>query len=372
MFLRTCIYFLIIGSLIFSQSSARTSGEIKDELKEITNKIQTLDKKNTRQKGTLGKLESQIEMLERKISSTAQSKSELQQKFTAQKRELNTIEAEYNQTQQGIHQHQRLLAGHLRALHRFGYKPGFDLIGPGNTSHSSLTQAWFHYLQQARRSAISELNIQSQNLKNISKKQEFALNKLKLLENSLETHNKQLSKQKKQRAKTVGKLAGQLKTTQQELEQLRQNRTKLNKILKKLRKTLADPAFSVQGKVAFAKLRGKLPWPVKGKVSTAQSSKGVRIKTASGLPVQAISAGRIVYADWLRGFGLLTIIDHGSGYMSLYGHNESLYKQVGDWVDPGTVISTTGNSGGQQSSGLYFEIRHNSEPLSAKKWCKNT
>lgn len=372
MFLQNCICFSIIGCLIFSPLSARTSSEIKDELKEITNKIQTLDKKNTRQKDVLGKLELQVETLERKISSTAKSKNELKQKVTDKKQEINIIEEEHSRTQQNIRQHQRLLAGHIRALHRFGYKPGFDLPGLEDTVHSSLTQAWFHYLQQARKNAISEFEIQSQNLKNISKKQELALNALKLLERDQESNSEQLSRQKKQRRKTVDKLAGQLKTTQHQLKQLQQNQARLNKILKKLKKTLADPVFSVRGKVAFAKLRGKLPWPIKGKVSTVQGSKGVRIKARSGLPVHAISAGRIVYADWLRGFGLLTIIDHGSGYMSLYGHNESLYKQAGDWVDPGTVISTTGSSGGQQSSGLYFEIRHNSEPLSAKKWCKNT
>ncbi|HID82476.1 MAG TPA: hypothetical protein EYH06_13895 [Chromatiales bacterium] len=372
MFLRNGFYFFIICGLIVAQANARTSGEIKDELKEITDKIQTLDKKNTKQRSALGKLESQIETLERKISNTARSKSELQQKLTAQQQKLKTIEAEYSRTQQSINHHQRLLASHLRALHRLNYKPGFELLDRGNTVHNNLTRTWFQYLQQARRKAISELSLQSQNLKNISKKQASTLNQLKFLERDLELHTRRLAKQKKQRAETVSKLASQLKTTQGELEQLRQNQAKLNKVLKKLRKTLADPAFSVQGKVAFAKLRGKLPWPIKGKVSTVQDSKGVRIKANSGLPVHAISAGRIVYADWLRGFGLLTIIDHGSGYMSLYGHNESLYKQVGDWVDPGTVISTTGNSGGQQSSGLYFEIRHNSKPLSTKKWCKNT
>lgn len=363
---------LIIFCLLFSHPGAGASDKTEHKLKKITEKIQTLDKKSSKQQGALGKLESQIETLERKISSTAQSKSELQQKLSEQKKHINNIEEEYDKTKKSIGRHQRLLAGHLRAQHRLGFKPGYSVLNLTEPGHNSLNQAWFNYLQNARKDSLLELQTQSLELKTLEQKQQQAVNRLKNLKDDLDSHNDRLAKQKKQRTQTVSKLTRRLKTTQHELKQLKQNQAKLNKVLKELRKTLADPAFSVQGKVAFAKLRGKLPWPVKGKINKAKDSKGVRITTASGLSVRAISAGRIVYADWLRGFGLLTIIDHGEGYMSLYGNNESLYKQVGDWVDPGTVISTTGNSGGRQTSGLYFEIRHKSVRLSTKKWCKKT
>jgi septal ring factor EnvC (AmiA/AmiB activator) len=87
--------------------------------------------------------------------------------------------------------------------------------------------------------------------------------------------------------------------------------------------------------------------------------------------VRAISHGRIAFSDWLRGFGLLTIIDHGNGYMSLYGGNQSLYKEVGDWVESGEVIASVGNSGGRKDSALYFEIRHDGKPVNPLKWCRN-
>jgi septal ring factor EnvC (AmiA/AmiB activator) len=96
---------------------------------------------------------------------------------------------------------------------------------------------------------------------------------------------------------------------------------------------------------------------------------GVIINSAYGTPVRAISYGRVAFADWLQGFGFITIIDHDDGYMSLYGHNQALYKQSGDWVEAGEVIATVGDSGGQANSGLYFELRHQGKPINPNRWC---
>ena len=127
----------------------------------------------------------------------------------------------------------------------------------------------------------------------------------------------------------------------------------------------------------FEQLKGKLALPVKGEItnkfgatrpdSTVQW-KGLFIKTSSGQTVKAIAAGRVVFADWLRGFGNLVIVDHGNAYMSLYGNNETIYKQVGDELRGGETIATVGNSGGNADSGLYFELRHESKPFDQLKW----
>jgi septal ring factor EnvC (AmiA/AmiB activator) len=103
---------------------------------------------------------------------------------------------------------------------------------------------------------------------------------------------------------------------------------------------------------------GKLKW------------NGVLIKASEGKDVRAVSHGRVAYADWLRGYGLLLIVDHGDGYMSLYGHNQALYKETGEWIEAGEVIATVGQSGGQQEAALYFEIRHNGKPSNPARWCK--
>ena len=97
---------------------------------------------------------------------------------------------------------------------------------------------------------------------------------------------------------------------------------------------------------------------------------GVLIAAKEGQPVRAVSYGRVAFADWLRGYGMLLIIAHGDGYMSLYGHNQTLYKEVGDWVEAGDVIASAGTSGGDNTSALYFEIRRNGKPTDPSKWCR--
>ena len=350
----------------------RSSSEIQSDLRAITDKIQSLDQKNAKQQGALEKLETQLEKLEREISTTAKTRLTLQQELKEEQQKLKSITTKQLASQESLQHHQQLLAGHSRALHRISMKPGHELLDPHALQLNGRQHAWFGYLQQARQRSISALKIEHLELVSLASERQLTLERLSELEQGIEDQMLKLAAKKKQRKTTVANLATQLKTTRQEITQLQKNQSKLNKILKELQKTLADPAFSVQGKTAFSKLKGKLPWPVKGRISTQNDGVGLQINVSAGRPVHAISHGRVVFADWLRGFGLLTIIDHGEGYMSLYGHNESLFKQVGDWVEPGAVIGNTGSSGGRNKSGLYFELRHNNNTLSAKKWCKNT
>jgi len=129
----------------------------------------------------------------------------------------------------------------------------------------------------------------------------------------------------------------------------------------------------------FAKLRGQLAWPVDGKVDKLFGRQkrpsnllwqGIMIYAPAGNHVRAVSHGRVAFADWFRGFGYLIIIDHGNSYLSLYGHNESLFKSAGEWVESGDIIGSIGSSGGQQKPGLYFEIRKKGKPQNPTRWCK--
>jgi len=151
--------------------------------------------------------------------------------------------------------------------------------------------------------------------------------------------------------------------------------------LKSLGELLADIPQSPSDKEPFHNQKGHIPWPVQGKLLAKFGSSrekgdlkwnGVLISAAYGEPVQAISHGRVAFSDWLQGYGFITIIDHGDGYMSLYGHNESLFKQAGDWVESGEVIATVGDSGGQPGPGVYFEIRARGKPINPGLWCSNT
>ena len=141
--------------------------------------------------------------------------------------------------------------------------------------------------------------------------------------------------------------------------------------------TVPEPATPGTVAQAFSRLRGQLALPVRGELTGRFGSprsdggltwKGLFLATKSGESVRAVAAGRVVYADWLRGFGNLLIVDHGEGYMSLYGYNEALLKHIGDEVHSGDTVATVGNSGGSVDSGLYFELRHQGKPIDPLSW----
>ena len=187
-----------------------------------------------------------------------------------------------------------------------------------------------------------------------------------------------LGRMKEQKQLALDNIRKSIATEGQQLSQLRKDEDALKKILKSLTDLLSDIPGSVASVKYFAQNKGKLPWPSSGRIATrfgtarGESGKrwsGVIIGAQRGSDVIAVARGRVAFSDWLRGYGLLLIMDHGDGYMSLYGHNESVYKDTGEWVEPGEVIASVGDSGGQNRPGLYFEIRHDGKPVNPVKWC---
>jgi murein hydrolase activator len=174
----------------------------------------------------------------------------------------------------------------------------------------------------------------------------------------------------------LANLEAESHTNEQNLERLHSQQAGLEKLLRELREAMEK--YPVEGNDAFAHLRGKLAWPVSGHVlarfgdTRAGGLKwdGVLVGTERGAPVRAIYQGRVIYADWLPGLGLLTIVDHGDGYLSLYGHNERLYKAVGEKVLAGDAIASAGDSGGSSRPELYFEIRKGGKPVDPRPWFK--
>ena len=160
-----------------------------------------------------------------------------------------------------------------------------------------------------------------------------------------------------------------------EIGRLRGEERRLTQLLEQLAELLAG--FPGSSEEPFARLKGQLAWPVQGKIAGDYGKlrgggpmrwTGVLLEAAQGTAVRAIYHGRVAFADWLPGLGLLMIVDHGEGYMSLYGHNEALLKEPGDWVEPGETLAQVGDTGGQARPSLYFEIRRNGAPVNPHQW----
>jgi murein hydrolase activator len=179
---------------------------------------------------------------------------------------------------------------------------------------------------------------------------------------------------REKRGTVLASLTAESRARSQSLEKLRSQKATLERLLRELKRAMEK--FPVTGKEAFAKLRGKLSWPVAGRVvarfgeSRAGGLKwdGVLVETERGTPVRSVHDGRMVYSDWLPGLGLLAIVDHGEGYLSLYGHNERLYKAAGERVVAGDTIAAAGDSGGRSRPELYFEIRKGGKPVDPRPW----
>ncbi len=190
----------------------------------------------------------------------------------------------------------------------------------------------------------------------------------------LSARSKDLESVRQERRVVLSKLEKKLTDGSQQLKTMQADQKRLERLLAQIRESIEKIAIGGDER-SFSDLKGRLPWPIKGRISRRFGSyqdgmryEGVLVSQKSGRPVRAVHHGRVVFSDWLRGYGLLTIVDHGGGYMSLYGHNESLLTDVGEWVSAGDQLATVGNSGGSNQPGLYFAIRYKGNSTDPLKW----
>ncbi|MFT7559517.1 MAG: septal ring factor EnvC (AmiA/AmiB activator) [Flavobacteriales bacterium] len=226
---------------------------------------------------------------------------------------------------------------------------------------------------EAFRKTINQLNALKPKIQEKSLQLQSSLTNLKREQSSLKQ-----SQQDRQR--NLAKLNVDLRNQQGELNALQQDRRRLEKLLSKMVDVISEQELAISHS-EFIGAKGSLPWPTRGKVSNRYGSarsgnslrwQGYKIPAAAGSRVIAIHHGQVVFSDYLRGHGLLLIIDHGAGYMSLYAHNQSLHKETGSWVETGELIAAVGNSGGQKDNALYFELRHNGKATNPKHWLQSS
>lgn len=326
---------------------------------------------------------------ERAISNSNRKLAELAAQQNSVDRKLGELQARQQKLNTEIAAQQAMLGKLLYQQYLGGEQEYLKLLlsnqDPGQAARN------FHYYQYIARSRAKWLAGLRQNLaaldtlSNDTREQRTELASLRAEQTAQKNI---LQNQQQARQRVLVKISRQLHQQRREISRLQRDENRLAQLVKRIAKMLAQhkskplfrndelPDNRFDGN-PFEQLKGKLVLPVKGEItnrfgavrpdSTVQW-KGLFLKTSGGQPVKAIAAGQVVFADWLRGFGNLIIIDHGHGYMSLYGNNETLYKQVGDILHGGDTIATVGNSGGNEDFGLYFELRHESKPLDPVKW----
>ena len=276
-------------------------------------------------------------------------------------------------------QHQQVIAQQLISSYRLGQQSQLKLLLKQQDSRLlSRHIKYFDYLSKARASQIAKANSTLAQLATITPQIEQERLQLQRTAKNLRQQQRALRSEQAQREQTLKDLEAAISSKDQQLKASEQDRQRLQQLIARVVRVAGDIEAPVNSQ-AITQLKGQLPWPAQGKIAHHFNSQrvadkvrwqGLLIAAASDSPVTAIHHGQVVFADYLRGHGLLIIVDHGLGILSLYAHNKTLLKTLGEWVNTGEQIASVGASGGLPKAGLYFEMRHNGNPTNPHHWLK--
>lgn len=352
--------------------SARELQELRAQIKAVQQDLEASQAKKSR-------AERKLVDIERQISQVSRSLRQIDTQLETNRDQLAELHARQdNLARQSLTQRERL-AAEARAAYIMGRQQQVKLLlNQEQPSAIGRTLIYFGYLSRARLEQIDALRTTLQQLRDLEQSIDEKTRQLSALRLRHEDETARLREQKRSREQLLADVSRELESQGGELKRLRNDEQQLQDLVASLQEVLADIPAAASEQRPFKTMKGKLSWPARGDLARSFGSRrgnsglkwqGVLIAAPEGGKVRAISQGRVAFSDWMRGFGLLLIIDHGDGYMSLYGQNQALYKEVGEWVDTGEVVATLGASGGQTKSGLYFELRHQGRPINPLSWC---
>ncbi|MEW8506750.1 MAG: peptidoglycan DD-metalloendopeptidase family protein [Candidatus Thiodiazotropha sp.] len=367
---------------LFSQPmpAQESPQETKERLEEVKKRIQILQKQLRSTKGRREEHSQALQKTERQIGDFARRIRTTGQSLKRQQRRLAELERERADARLHLDQQRASLEGQIRAGYAMGRQEKLKiLLNQQDPAVVSRVMVYYDYFNSARVERMARIEQSLTQLKSLEREIAQEEQRLQQLLAKNRNQKRQLEAARLGRKEIIANLNRHLKDKGVELDSLKSDEKQLRALLADLQQALSDIPIDTTAHVPFNSRKGKLPWPSRGRLvarfgSSREVGKlkwdGVLIAAPEGQDVRAIHHGRVAFADWLRGFGLLLIIDHGDGYMSLYGHNQSLFKETGEWVEPGEVVAQVGNSGGRTTSGIYFGIRHNGQAKNPTQWCQ--
>jgi len=351
------------------------------DLKAVRSQIDKVKAEMERDAGRRDKLTRELEETEKTVSGARGELDKLRRERAVHTARRAELAAARRVEESALGERRAALAGQIRAASMIGQEEPLKLLlNQRDPAQTGRVLTYYQYFGRARAGQIAAINSHIAELAELDAGLAEEEARLLALEDQRKEELSRLQTARERRGRALVSLEAESKNRARELERLKEQQGGLEKLVRELRRALERiDKFPTDSKDAFAKLRGKLSWPVAGKLlaSFGQTRAGgvkwdgVLLSGSQGAAVRAVYHGRVVYADWLSGLGLLTIIDHGDGYLSLYGHNERLYKEVGERVTAGDTIATVGDSGGRSTPALYFEIRKAGRPVDPRPWFKS-
>ncbi len=375
------VTFVTVG-LSVTNAAADEASVKATELQALQQRIKGLQQDLEFDTNKYAKSERTLRRTERKIGRINKKIRKLNQQLKEQEKRLARLRKQEQSQRNDLSKQRQLLAGQIQASYATGKQEYLKiLLNQEDPASLGRILTYYDYFNRARSDEIGQLTQTIASIKETQLSLKEEQRKTREFQQQRRDEKRALTASKTERKKLINKLRLEISSKSDQLAQMQRNEEELQQIINQLELALEEfPTAAPTVHEPFAKLRGKLNWPVKGRhLHTFGSSRklanlrwnGVVIKAKEGASVNAIAHGQVIFSDRLRGYGLLLIIDHGDGYLSLYGHNQSLFKDVGDSVERNEVIVLIGNSGGSNQSALYFEIRHNSKPTNPKRWCKS-
>ena len=371
---------LVVAGPVGGQSEQASEQETRARLERLQRDIKEINAEISRDNKRKSKLQEQLRQAEVELGELQRDITANQRAVAASEAELDGLQAQREELEEARNAQQARIALELKTAWQMGQQGQVKVLLNQEDPHTvARAMAYYQYFFRARNDLVGQYRETLEDLRVLEERIAGTLDQLAAQQAELEQQQAQLVTAQAAREATLASLSTSIESKAEKLKQLEQDRKELEKLLEAIARAVADLEVPEHYQ-PFKAARGKMPWPLAAKRVNnfgrprnegKMRWQGVTIPAREGSKVNAIHHGRVVYADWLRGSGLLLIIDHGDGYMSLYAHNQSLLREVGEWVKAGTPVSTVGNSGGQEQAALYFEIRHQGKPVNPASWCRD-
>lgn len=349
------------------------------ELQKLQQRIEALNQRIASETGNRDALRQEVEAMEQRIAESAGQVRVADDNVRTQQDRLRATQEEQRRVQAGLDKQKAALAQQVRSAYLVGEGGQLRvLLNLGDAQKLDRMTTYYQYLSRARARSIEAIQ---QQLDQVTALQDQLAQQKSDLDDLRQQQQQMLNglrTARDQRQDAMNQIAKRIEDEQTEVKQLQASEREMQKLLRDLRDALNNvPQDFDSGGKPFAKLKGKLPWPIRGKLLAAYgdakagghaSWNGYWIAASEDAPVRAVSNGRVAYVGWLHRYGLIVILEHEGGYFTLYGHNNSVNKTTGDKVKAGDVIAHAGATGGHDKSGVYFEIRKGTESQNPKQW----
>ncbi|WP_043873754.1 murein hydrolase activator EnvC family protein [Legionella massiliensis] len=351
------------SSLVWAENSSLV--QTKSKLKALDTQIHKLRQTLASANDKRGLLNQELAGTEKQIGEGVHQLRIIQQDMNSKQQKISNLQQRVNELNKQLVAQQQLLAEHIRTRYKMGeYQPLKWLLNQDEPYTISRLLTFHQYLVQSRQKIIDQIDATTRNLTLSQDTLKEELHDQQQLQQQLNKHQQELERNKHYHTAVIESLNNEIQTKQLTLSDYERDKKNLSNLLK----SLAVQSI-IQTRQPFTQMRKKLPRPVQTERQSIQKmNQGLTFFAGEGTPVTAVYPGKVVFSDWLKGYGLLLILDHGQGFMTLYAHNQSLFKQKGATVMQGEQIAAVGHSGGIKQNGLYFEVRHRGKAVPPLDW----